>query len=168
MTTSIAQLAFAILAIASLPGGHPIASFRNHELGPEGRATELATYFVDAARESHIDVFTLTAIAWSETNFDSSRVGKIGERSIMQLHPRTAAGRLYIRAMRRGWPRADLDVLAINLGSDAYRHGLEVCGFNRPRYALGFYRSGRCVAGPAVQRVMVARYKLLKASGAVL
>ena len=50
-----APLAFAILALASLPNGHPIHSFRVHKLGPEGRAEQLAGMFDDAARTYGVD-----------------------------------------------------------------------------------------------------------------
>lgn len=156
-------LTFAILALASLPNGHPVRSFRAHPLGPEGRAAELAELFADASVAYHVDTYLLTALAWSESRFDSTQVGRVGELGIMQLHPRFTYGRAY-KAFRGS--RHDQDRFAIFLGAEALRHGLQVCGPHRPRYAIGWYKSGACKAGPAVQQVMVARAKLRRFAGA--
>jgi hypothetical protein len=155
-------LAFAILALAALPNGHPVRSFRAHPLGPEGRATELAELFAEAGAAHRIDTYLLTALAWSESRFDSSQVGLAGERGLMQLHPRYIYGRVYKRF--RG-SRHDQDRLSIFLGADALRHGLQVCGERRMRHAIGFFKSGRCIAGPAAAQVMVARAKLRRFAG---
>jgi len=158
-------LAFAILAISSLPNGAPIATFRNHPLGAEGRANQLAGFFVEAAEDNNVEVWSLAAVAYTETRFDGTRIGRIGEVGMMQSNPRYAAGIVYIKARRNGWPQDALDVLSIHLGADALRNGLETCGEMRPRYAIGYYKSGGCRVGPAVRHVMQTRWKLMRLCG---
>lgn len=155
-------LAFAILLLSTLPNGHPVRSFRTHPLGAHGRAAELAELLTEASRAHRVDVYLLTALAWSESRFDSSQVGRVGERGLLQLHPRFTYGRAYGRF--RG-TQHERDRLAIFLGAEALRHGLQVCGERRPRHAVGWYKSGRCVAGPAAAHVMVARSRLRRFAG---
>lgn len=162
MSALSAPLAFAILALASLPNGHPIASFRNHHLGPEGRAGKLAEQIAEAALTFHLDEYLIAAVAWTESRFDSYAVGLLGELSLMQLHPRTLAGRSYRRY--HGLSQDDRDRLAIHLGADALRHGFIACGRSVPK-AVGFYKSGRCISGPAVHGVLVARWRMMRFAG---
>ncbi len=158
------ELAFAILELSSLPNGYPVQSFRVHPLGAVGRAEQLAAYFADAAKATGIDPFLLTALGYAETRFDGARIGGVGERGIMQLHPRYTLGKRYA-AESRGLPQDQKDRLSIFLGADALRHGLKVCG--RRAHAIGFYRSGRCVAGPGARNVYAIKRRLLRAAGAV-
>jgi hypothetical protein len=158
----VSPLAAAILTISLLPNGAPVRVFREHPLGAEGRATELAELFAEAGAAHNLDPYLLTALAWSESRFDSSQVGRVGERGLMQLHPRYVHGRTFARF--RGSSH-DRDRLSIFLGADALRHGLEACGERRVRYAIGWYKSGRCIAGPAAAQVMLARARLRRFAG---
>lgn len=159
---STQALAFSILALASLPNGYPVKHMRLHPLGPEGRATQLAELFIDASRTYRVDPFALTALAWSESNFDGTRVGAIGELGIMQLNPRQPLGRAFIRYRARD--QADRDRLSIYLGADALRHGLMVCG--HLSRAISFYKSGHCRnRGPMAHRVLITRARLIRWAG---
>lgn len=157
---SVQALAFSIIALASLPNGHPIASFRAHELGPEGRAEQLAGFITEASSAYRVDPSVLAALAWEESRFDGTRIGKARERSIMQLHPRWPLGKAYNRF--RG-TQAERDRFSLFLGAEGLRHGLKIC--HTLPAALGWYRSGRCVAGPRARQVMIVRARILRYSG---
>ena len=159
---NIAALAFAILTICSLPNGFPIATFRSHHLGPEGRSVQLASYFADAASTYGVDAFALTALGSAESNFDGSRVGSAGERGIMQTHPLYDLGRAYARFVGTQDQR---DRFSIFLGAEALRRGLDRC--HTLQSAVVYYRTGHCGWGPRALRVMAVRRRLLHAAGAL-
>lgn len=159
----IALLSFAILAVSQLPNGQPIKSFRTHPRGAEGHALELAAGFDEAARDNDVDVWTLAALAQTESAFDGKRIGRVGESSIMQLHPRYAPAIFYKSARRRGYTQDDLDRLAMNLGADVLRQGFETCG--SWRQAVSWYKSGNCLNGPASRKVFAMRRRLMHAAG---
>lgn len=148
-------LVSAILSLLLLPCGEPVAHARRYPGGVEARAAELAEHFDQAAQTYQLDARLLVALAHSESGLDGTRVGAMGELGLMQLMPNTPAGRAY--AAVRG-PQTVRDGVAILLGAEALRHGLTVCGSEAE--AVGWYKSGRCIAGPKVHYVLALRDKL--------
>lgn len=158
---TILQLAFALLAIASLPSGQAPRHFRQHRLGAEGRAVQLAEFYMEAAAEHGVPADALVALGRAETNFNRRLVSSVGAMSIMQLHPAYQWGRAYRATWRMG--RDERDRVAINLGADAMRHGFQVC--HTLAGAIAWYRSGTCKVGKRALAVIALRRKLLHYSG---
>jgi len=145
----------AILSLLLLPCGEPVAHARRHPGGVEARAAELAEHFDQAARTYDEDPYLLLALANSESGLDGTRLGAMGEVSLMQLMPNTPAGRAY--AAVRG-PQSVRDGVAVLLGAEVLHQGMLVCG--NETAAIGWYKSGRCVAGPKARWVVALRDRM--------
>jgi len=98
----------------------------------------------------------VAALAFRESGFDPHAVGAIGERSIMQLHPRSRWGHA-ARLLCRGQP-ALCERMAVLEGARVLALGLRQCGTEAR--ALGFYRTGRCAVGPGARRVLRTRRRM--------
>lgn len=118
---------------------------------PEARAAEFSAALDQSAAFTGLPRYLLFAVAWSETALDGSRVGKVGERGVMQNHPRSRAGRAYARVCK-GVQSAACDRLSIRLGAEALAEAFRACGTYG--MAIGRYKSGKCIEGPAARRVL--------------
>lgn len=145
----MSPLAYAIAAILSLPSGHLVSHIRDR--GGLEHVERLAQMTEDMAAMHHVDPYILAALSFHESSFDSSRIGAAGELGVTQLHPRYLGLKYRIWCWRRVDDRCDL--LALDLGAEALRHGLKVCGDYWQ--ALSWYRTGQCRRGPAARRVLV-------------
>jgi hypothetical protein len=142
------------------------AHLRRHELGPELRAEQLAEDLVVAAELAGVPLALLAALEHDESGGDHSRVSSEGALGRMQLNPASRWGRAWLkecpggafpnstgRVRRDVAPRGvsldstTCEALNVLWGAYALRDAIEACGGDAHR-ALGFYRSGRCVAGP--------------------
>ena len=132
-------LAAAIMSLLLLPCGWPVEHARRYEGGPDRKADVLSEHVDQAAQTYDLDPFLLVALGHSESGLDGTRVGKLGEVSLMQFLPHSAAGREYARA--RG-SQAERDGLAVLLGAEILRRGLEICGSESG--AVSHYKAGRC------------------------
>lgn len=126
--------------------------YRDDELGAELRALEQAEQLELAAELAGVPLALLTAVREDETHFDDDLVGAAGERGGMQLLPGTPWWRGWVRACAgnpwgRGLPDRECEAQNVVWGAYALRVALEMCGGDEHQ-ALGFYRTGRCVAGP--------------------
>lgn len=131
--------------------------FREADLGAELRALEQAEQLELAAELAGVPLELLAAVREDESHFDDGLVGDAGELGGMQLLPGTpwwrgwelACSKLKkssrsVVALESGQRCASSNVL---WGAYALRDALDACGGDVHR-ALGFYRTGRCVAGP--------------------
>ncbi len=148
-------LVAAILSLLLLPCRWPVDHARHYEGGADRKADALAENVEQAALTYEIDPLLLVALAYSESGLDGERIGVLGEVSMMQFLPHTAAGREYARL--RG-SQAERDGVAILLGAEALRHGMQVCGSEAA--AIGWYKSGRCTVGPRARAVIALRDRL--------
>lgn len=156
------ELAFAILLLMTPKGDAP-AHFKRHAYGPEGRSLELSEFIQEASLRTGVDAFTLAALAYTETRFNSRVLGARREASIMQFMPLSPPGKTYWRGVAQGMKQTELDKLAMFLGAEHLARGIKKCG-NQKR-AVGWYKSGRCCSGPAVVRVFKIRRQLRRAGG---
>jgi hypothetical protein len=157
-------LAAAIFAMLTLENGHLVEHAR-HRGGPLF-AERLAEQITTAATHRHLDPWLVAAVAFAESGFDGQRIGDVGELGVMQLHPRTPAGRAYAALCGPRRPQAECDRVAFELGATVLARALAACP--SAHAALGLYRSGQCVEGPAGLRVLDLRAQLLERSHGVL
>lgn len=121
------------------------AHYRRAPYGPELRALEQAEQLEHAAELAGVPIELLAAVAQDESGLDDDRVSRCGARGRMQLLPASRWGRAWLEACEER-PRA-CEALNVLWGAYALRDALDACGGD-PHLALGFYRAGRCVAGP--------------------
>ena len=119
-----------------------------------GQADELATTLGDAferAGKSYgLPPRLILALAYSETGLNGKMVGKVGELGVMQVHPRSAAGAVYARSCSSH--TLECDAWNVHLGAQMLSECFARCG--TLGMAVGCYKSGRCVQGPAAGRVL--------------
>ena len=87
-----AKLALILYSFMMLGFGNEIRHCRKAAQGCENRMKMFAGWMCDAGSQFRVDPFLLASIAYVESGLDPFRVGKIGELSIMQIHPRSAWG----------------------------------------------------------------------------
>jgi len=160
----VTPLARAILAMLTLDNGNLIEHARHR--GGALYAEQLADQIETTARHRRLDSWLIAAVAFAESGFDGRRIGAVGELGLMQLHPRTPAGRAYAALCGPRRPQAECDRIALELGATVLSRALGAC--HSEHAALGLYRSGACVEGPAGLRVVELRAELLARSGQVL
>lgn len=129
---------------------------RRHPLGAEGRAAVLAGQLERAAARAGVDVAVLAALAADESAFDHDRSSAEGALGALQLLPRSRWGRGWMRGC--GDRPGDCEADNALWGAMALREGVRVCRGSLG-HALGFYRAGRCLAGPRGRHTLaVARW----------
>jgi hypothetical protein len=132
---------------------------RQHPLGAEGRAVELAEQLERAARLADVDVSLLAALAADESAVDHARTSSEGALGALQLLPASPWGKGWQEACRRARrgrrtaPETEVERLNAQWGAFALRDGLVACRGHRG-LALGFYRSGKCVEGPRARHTL--------------
>lgn len=119
------------------------------------RAHELAEQHQVAAELAGVSVADLVGLDLDESNMDHHARGQAGERGAMQLLPASPWGRAWLREASGYWALTG-DVLVgerLNVLWGAYTlaDGLKVCRGSLV-HAYGFYRTGKCVAGPRSKR----------------
>jgi hypothetical protein len=149
----------AVVTIASAPDGSAVYAqhFRDAPGGPEQRAEVLASTFLFAQHVYGVDAYLLAALAFSESSFNPGAVGKVGEFSILQLHPRSRWGRA-ARLLCRG-EESLCERAAVLEAARLLALGEKQCGAETS--AIGFYRTGHCIAGSGAERVLSVRGQML-------
>lgn len=129
------------------------------------RTAAFARMIGDVSREHMLDPFLLAAVAVRESGMDPSAAGAVGERGIVQLHPRGSGSSVrYVRseAYRRRCARrpgaCQREVL--DAGARLLSHSIARCGGIRE--GLGAYNRGACGATGYARRVMSERQRLLR------
>jgi soluble lytic murein transglycosylase-like protein len=128
------------------------------------RAIELAHNLQEAADLAHVDVASLTALAYYESGFDAEARSSVGARGVMQLHHRWY-GRMWQSECRLvPGDESACDMLNVRWGAWALRDALQACGGSYA-HAFGWYRTGsKCLAGPraktTMRLAMTIRYRL--------
>jgi hypothetical protein len=157
--TEFAQAILLMVTVWITPSGDAVYApqFRNAPLGAETRALDLAADFSFAEEVYGVDRYLLAALAYRESAFDANALGEQNEFTVMQLHPRSTAGRETARFCRMH--PAQCEQKAILVAARVLAQGRAECGTEA--LALGYYRTGKCVAGPGAQRVLEARARML-------
>jgi hypothetical protein len=149
----------------------PAYHCRRAQGGCDARLLEFAHYLQDAGERFEVDPWLLAAMAFRESSLNPFAVGAIGERGILQLHPRGSKTK-NVRFVKDQWyrdrcknqlgacQREVVDRAAMMLASS-----LEKCGGDLEG-ALGMYNAGRCGANPRyAERVLAERQRLKRAVG---
>lgn len=141
------------LSVVWVGTGGPVYSraLRSHELGAVGRAEQLAGYHERAARAAGVRPEVLAVLVYFESSYRPSAVHAVtGAFGLGALHPRSrwAEG---LRAACEASP-ASCEEASVQWAARALAHGIAHCGTEAK--GVGFYRSGRCVAGPRARLVM--------------
>jgi hypothetical protein len=156
-----AQAILVMVTVWITPSGDAVYApqFRNAPQGAESRAFDLAADFTFAEQVYGVDRYLLAALAYRESGFDPNALGEQNEFTVMQLHPRSKAGR-ETASFCKGHP-AQCERAAILAAARVLSEGYRECGTEA--LALGYYRSGKCVAGPGARRVLEARERMVAA-----
>jgi len=99
------------------------------------RLESFAADVVQVATEYDLDPYLLAAMAWHETRFMNNRVGRLGERGVVQVHG-------------VGARRCDFSTPlgSLKCGAAWLRGRIDVCG--SVRRGLNAYATGRCKVLP--------------------
>ena len=154
----LAKLSLALYAFMMLGVGTEIRHCRKAVNGCEARMRVFATWMCDAGQQYRVSPFTLAAIAYVETGLDPFKVGKVGERGIMQVHPRSP----WVRAVG-GLPgscraHGACQKKVIQAGAVALSSGARVC--NSELEALGYYNTGKCSITRYARRVLSIKKRM--------
>lgn len=134
--------------------------------GCRERASALASIFEDTGKRYGLDPYLLAAMAFKESGMSPGAHGSVGERGVLQIHPRSKYSRglrfIHSEAYRKkclrrpdGCQKEVIDRAALLLS-----RALARCGDLRS--ALGMYQSGQCDRErPYVQRVLREKEHLL-------
>lgn len=117
----------------------------------------------DAATHYGVDKWTLAAMALVESGMNPNAVGSIGERGIMQLHPRGPGRHIrYVTSERYrntcmhrvGMCQQEV----IEKAAETLSKGIRVCGSIHD--GLGYYNSGKCQDTAYAKRVISQAMRL--------
>ncbi len=148
-------LVAAVLGLFLLPCGEFVAHARHYAGGADRKASVLAEHAEQAGLAYGLNPFLLIAHGKLESSLDGTKIGKLGEVSLMQFMPNTRSGREYTRF--RG-TQEERDGLAMLLGAELLRQGLDECGSEAA--AIGWYKSGHCIVGPKARATLALRDSL--------
>ncbi len=129
------------------------------------RVASFARLIGDASERHHLDPFLLAAVAVRESGMDPTAHGSVGERGIVQLHPRGSGARVrYVRseAYRRSCSRRPdaCQAEVLEAGASLLSRSIDRCG--GVREGLGAYNRGVCGPTRYADRVMSERQRLLR------
>jgi Transglycosylase SLT domain len=164
--TALAVVLLGLLTVWEGPGEVVyVRHLREHALGAEARAEQIATTLRTAAHTQGVPVELFVALAVLESGLDAEAESRKGALGLLQLNPRSRWGRAWV---------ADCDAFQglcgprnAHWGAVALRDALAECGSEGA--AVGFYRTGRCVTGPRARQVLALRARIRAAvSGRVL
>ncbi|MEZ4288119.1 MAG: transglycosylase SLT domain-containing protein [Polyangiales bacterium] len=133
--------------------------------GCAARIAALSQVITQSSLAHRVDPFLTAAISWVETRWDPEAVGTIGERGIIQLHPRFAGKKVRFvsdpKYRERCLRRADAcQREVLNAGLSLYNWAKKKCG--NTEKALGWYNTGKCIKSDFSQRVLRERRELLR------
>ena len=144
---------------------------RRARTGCRARLVAFSRIIVEAAQRHSVDPFLLTAMALRESGLNPFAEGGVGERGIVQLHPRGVGSRVrfvqsegYRRRCERDPGACQEEVL--DVGASLIARSIERCG--TVEAGLGCYNTGVCQSTPYGQRVLEERDNLLRLAKADL
>lgn len=131
--------------------------------GCRARIVKFSQWMVEAARRQGIDPFLLAAMAVRESGLDPFATGGVGERGLIQLHPkgvgngvRFVRSEAYRRHCRHRAGACQQEV--IEAGARYVAEAIEHCG--GVAEGLGAYNTGNCGANDYSRRVLDEHEKL--------
>lgn len=127
----------------------PIYHCRQAAEGCDRRLLEFAHYLIDAGERFGIDPWLLAAMAFRESGMNPFAVGLVGERGILQLHPKNPRTKS-VRFVRDEWYRqrcrketGACQREVVDQAAQILASSLDKCGGDL-KQALGMYNSGKC------------------------
>lgn len=108
--------------------------------GCRAMVTRQAKYMVESGEKHDVDPLLVAAVAINETRLNPNAVGAVGERGIMQLHPKYKWGKRANKACRHQPRRCTRYV--IDSGTRLLSRCQRRCG--TVERALGRYNTGTC------------------------
>lgn len=149
----------------------PAYHCRRAKGGCDARLLEFAHYLKDAGDRFELDPWLLAAMAFRESGLNPFAVGTVGERGILQLHPKNPTVKK-IRFVRDEWYRTRCKNRIGACQKEVIEHAahmlassLRKCGGNMED-ALGMYNTGRCGGSHRyAERVFVERGAMMRAVG---
>ncbi len=141
-----------------------VAHCRAARNGCRARIVAFARSIATVAIRVGVDPFLLAAMAGRESGFNPFAEGGIGERGLVQLHPRGVGSRVrFVRneGYRRSCERRDgaCQDEVLEAGARLVRAAIDRCG--SVLEGLGAYNTGRCQETGYSRRVMSERQRLL-------
>jgi hypothetical protein len=157
------NVALAILLLSTIWVGAlgPVynKALRLHALGAERRAEQLAGYVHAGARDTGVDEGLLTVLLYLESGFRAEAVNaRVGAFGLGALHPRSR----WARGLHEGCARSPstCEQLSVVWSARALARGIRDCGGEVE--GVGWYRSGRCIAGPRSRLAMRLRDRVFR------
>ncbi|MEM7609825.1 MAG: transglycosylase SLT domain-containing protein [Myxococcota bacterium] len=133
--------------------------------GCRARLVAFSRVIVAAAQRHAVDPFLVAAMALRESGLNPFAEGSIGERGLVQLHPRGVGSRVrfvrsegYRRRCERDEAACQEEVL--DVGARLVAASIERCG--SVEEGLGCYNTGRCQINAYARRVLEERQNLLQ------
>ena len=127
----------------------PIYHCRQAAEGCDRRLLEFSHYLIDAGERYGIDPWLLAAMAFRESGMNPFAVGLVGERGILQLHPKNPRTKT-VRFVKDEWYRQRCRKEAgacqrevVDRAAEILARSLDICGGDL-KQALGMYNSGKC------------------------
>lgn len=153
----------AMREVVTVARDRPIAHCRQAGIGEAGpwercdaRLWAFAGYLAESARAHRVSAWTLLAIAVHETGLDPFATGRIGERGIMQLNPRTAGRR--VRFVTSGEYRRQCRELpgacqaeVVDAGAEHLAGAILTC--QSEALGVGAYAEGICAHNRYAERI---------------
>ena len=141
-----------------------VSHCRHARSGCRARLVAFARLIVEAAQRHEVDPFLVAAMALRESGLNPFAEGGIGERGIVQLHPRGVGSRVrfvqsegYRRRCERDPGACQEEVL--DVGARLIAASIQRCG--SVEEGLGCYNTGVCQSTRYGERVLEERANLL-------
>ncbi|MEY4578260.1 MAG: hypothetical protein RL701_2963 [Pseudomonadota bacterium] len=149
----------------------PASHCRSAQGGCDARLLEFAQYLKDAGERFEIDPWLLAAMAYRESRLNPFAVGKVGERGILQLHPKNKRSK-HVRFVTDSHYRAHCkretgacQREVVERAAQMLATSLNKCGGDLEQ-ALAMYNTGRCSGGHRyADRVLRERARLKQTVG---
>lgn len=145
----------------------PIYHCRQATEGCDRRLLEFAHYLIDAGERFGIDPWLLAAMAFRESGMNPFAVGLVGERGILQLHPKNPRTKS-VRFVRDEWYRqrcrkqtGACQREVVDQAAQILASSLDKCGGDLKK-ALGMYNSGKCGGNARYSARILAERDALK------
>ena len=157
-------LIFALAHLVTIwRGPSPALARHVRALGGETYLESIGDTMQREAEVRGLDPLLVGMVAFFESSLNPDALGAAGERGLMQLHPSSEWGRAAARDCKSGTTYECRTTVSIRWGAEALRQGLMICGSETS--AIGWFRTGRCVDGPASRAVVAMRDRMRALGG---
>ena len=157
-------LIFALAHLVTIwRGPSPALARHVRALGGETYLESISGTIQREAEARGLDPLLVGMVAFSESSLNPDDLGAAGGRGLMKPHTGSEWGRAGARDCKSGTTYECRTTVSIRWGAEALRQGLMVCGSEAS--AIGWFRTGRCVNGPAGRAVVAMRDRMRAIGG---